>query len=215
MEPYFQALFDIPVAADAVNAFSAVNLFEGYVSEALENSGTGRNYGLDVSVERYFSRKLYVLASGSVYESLYKGSDGVLRPSRYDGRFAGSVTSGYEWARDTKKGKQQVFGFNLRALYRGGLREMPVDPVASHLARTTVFDASNGFTEQMPDYFRLDFRFIFRRNRKGFTSTLSLDIQNLLNTQNVAFRFFDFLQEDIVTRYQLGVIPLLSYRVQF
>ena len=36
-----------------------------------------------------------------------------------------------------------------------------------------------------------------------------------LNAQNEAYRYFDQRKGAIVTRYQLGLIPNLSYRVEF
>ena len=42
-----------------------------------------------------------------------------------------------------------------------------------------------------------------------------LDLQNATNARNEAFRYFDFRKGETVTRYQLGLIPNLSYRIEF
>lgn len=215
IEGYYQQLFQIPIVSSAQSSFSAINLLEGYASRPLANGGTGRNYGMELNVERLLYRNYYFLLSGTLYRSLYTGGDGIERASRYDGRFATAFSAGYEWDRESKKGKQQIFGLNFRTVYRGGMREMPVDLDASRLALRTVYDETRGFTEQLPNYFRLDVRFTFKRNRPGYTSTLGVDIQNAINTRNVAYNYYDFELDEVLTRYQLGIIPLLSYRMEF
>ena len=92
---------------------------------------------------------------------------------------------------------------------------MPIDLDASREAQQTVFDTSNGFTEQQPDYFRTDLRVTFKRFRPSYTSTFGIDIQNVTNQQNLAFRTYDFLQDEVVEKFQLGLIPLISYRIEF
>ena len=92
---------------------------------------------------------------------------------------------------------------------------MPIDTDASAAAFATVFDPVNGFSQRIPDYFRTDFRITFKRNKNGFTRTLGIDIQNLTNAQNVAFYYYDFHSGKVETKKQLGMIPLLSYRLEF
>lgn len=215
IEGYYQQLFQIPIVNNMQSTVSAINLMEGYVSRPLINAGTGRNYGLELNLERLLYRNYYFLLSGTLYRSLYTAGDGIERASRYDGRFATAFSAGYEWDRESKKGKQQIFGLNLRTIYRGGMREMPVDLDASRAALRTVYDETNGFTQQLPNYFRLDIRFTFKRNRPGYTSTLGVDIQNAINTQNASYYYYDFELDEVLTRYQLGIIPLLSYRMEF
>ena len=43
----------------------------------------------------------------------------------------------------------------------------------------------------------------------------SLDLQNVTNAQNPAFRYFDSRKGEVITKYQLGIIPNLSYRIEF
>jgi hypothetical protein len=43
----------------------------------------------------------------------------------------------------------------------------------------------------------------------------SIDIQNVANYQNVAFNYYDAFQNKIITKYQLGMIPMLNYRWEF
>ncbi|RMG66961.1 MAG: TonB-dependent receptor [Bacteroidetes bacterium] len=215
LEPYFQYLFGVPVVPDPFRPVSVLNLQEGYVTDSLVAEGRGRNMGIDFSLERYLSNNYYFLLSGSLYDSKYTAADGVSRDTRFNGNYLFSLTAGREFERVTKRGKNKVFGVNLRGIYQGGFRAMPILLDASQQAFTTVFDDSQGFTERFPDYFRADLRVVFKRFAPKYTRTFSLDIQNVLNTQNVAFETYDFVAGGIVTRYQLGLIPLMSYRIEF
>jgi len=73
----------------------------------------------------------------------------------------------------------------------------------------------NAFQDQLPGFFRVDLRWYVKRNKPGKVSTFSIDIQNLTNAQNVAFSYYDVLQGTLVEKYQLGIIPLLSWRLEF
>ncbi|MEL7530795.1 MAG: TonB-dependent receptor [Bacteroidota bacterium] len=215
LEPYYQSLFNVPIVNDPSSTISSLNFFEGYVDQELENLGTGTNYGVELSVEKLLDNNYYYLLSGSLYESNFVAGDGISRPTRFNGRFAFSGTGGWEKEGVNRKGQNRVLGLNIRTMYRGGLRAMPIDLAASRQAQRTIFDSSDGFSEQVADYLRVDFRLTLKRNKARFTRTFGVDIQNLLNTQNIAFRYYDFQLDEIVTKYQLGTIPLLSYRVEF
>ena len=55
----------------------------------------------------------------------------------------------------------------------------------------------------------------WKRNKKRFNSTLALDIQNVTNTKNELFKYYDTFLDEVVQKYQLGLIPILSYRIEF
>jgi hypothetical protein len=215
IEPYYQSLFNVPVIPDVNVPFSTLNLIEGFVTDSLVNEGQGRNYGLDIFFEKYLTKNFYVLASGSLFESKYTDYEGIERDTRFNGNYAYSLSTGYEKERQTKKGKNKTFGANLRIVGTGGFLLQPVDTLASIELQRTVFDVEEGYTERLDDLFRIDVRFIFRRNLEKRTRTFSIDIQNLTNNQPVAFRVFDLAEQQIVERRRFGLTPLLSYRVEF
>lgn len=214
-ELFYQYLFDIPVSAAGATPFSAINLLEGFVDERLSNTGTGRNYGLELSLQKLLNRNFYYLANTTFYRSEYSGSDGVRRSTRFDGRYIANLTIGKEWGWLSRKEKNRLIGVNVRVAYLGGFRATPIDLAASAAAGRTVEDSSQPFAEQQPSYFRTDLRIYYKRNKTRYNSTLSLDLQNASNQQNVAFSFYDPQQKTIVQQYQLGLIPLLNYRIEF
>jgi hypothetical protein len=215
-EAYAQWLFDIPVRRDTLNSFSMVNVSEDYITDPLKNSGTGTNYGLEVTVEQFLKHDFYFLLATSLYDSKYKGSDNVERNTRFNGQYGITFTGGKEVLTGSKW-KNRVLGFNLKTIYRGGFRGTPVDLEASQAlpGQGAVYVDSEAFSIQYPDYFRADIRISLKRNRKASTQTLALDIQNVTNRKNIYGRFYDSESGQIKTYYQTALIPILSYKIEF
>ena len=210
VETYYQRLFDIPVSARQRDAFAIINRFDGFTDQLLTNAGRGRNYGLELTLEQFLHNGLYFLLSSSLYNSEYRASDGIWRNTRWNGRHAQSLLVGKEWSRGSN-----VFGLNLKLSYYGGYRTTPINVAESKKLGETVYVDSQSFTEQLPAYFRPDVRLSWKKNRPRSTRTLSLDVQNAVNRQNVYNRYFDPASSTIKTYYSTGLIPVLSYRVVF
>lgn len=216
VEAYYQRLFDVPVSRFEQDDFSALNFVEFYrpVVTALANTGKGQNYGFEVSWQKYFGAQTYYLLNGNLYNSTYEGSDGVERNTRFNGNYAFNATVGKEWQWN-KKGRERILGINIRGSYLGGFRTTPIDEATSAAAGFTVYRSEEIFELRQRDYRRIDFRIYYKNNKKKFGSTLSLDIQNIANFENIAYEYYDQFQNQIVTQNQLGLIPILNYRVTF
>ncbi|MEQ8425781.1 MAG: TonB-dependent receptor [Cyclobacteriaceae bacterium] len=210
-EAYYQRLFNIAVEDDPTSSISTLVIEGGYFTEPLVNRGVGRNYGLELTLEKFFHNNSYFLISSSLYDSKYRALDNVWRNSRFNGNFALAITGGkeYKWA------KQRTFGLNMRATYAGGLRTTPIDLQRSIALGETRVIESQAFSEQLPNYFRADLRLSLKRNRPKSTSTLALDFLNATNHQNVGGQYFDVDSGNIEKWYQMTFIPVLSYRIEF
>jgi hypothetical protein len=210
-EIYYQHLFNVPVEQNQT-AFSAINLLEDYSPTNLVADGIGDNYGLSATLEKSFYDASYYLIGGSYYESTYKGSDGKTRDTRFSGKYTVNATYGKEWS---SQKKNRTLGVHVRVLYLGGLRETPIDVAASQGSYETVYDNTRPFEIRLKDYFRSDLRIALRKNKPRYTRTLSIDIQNVTAQKNEAFHYYDFTRGEVVTNYQLGIIPVLVYRIDF
>ena len=202
---YYHHLFDVPILSN----YSLINQWDEYESGNYTNEGKGRNYGVEAQVEKRFYSDVYFMVSGSVFQSEYKLDTRYL-DSRFNGRFTSGLLGGKEWKKSNKS-----FGIHARAIYTGGLRQAPIDEVTSGIVGTTILNYSQGYSIQLPNYFRTDLRVSWRKNKPGYTRTLSLDIQNLTNQQNVSYQYYDTFQRKVNTKYQVGIIPVLAYRVEF
>ncbi len=210
-ETYYQHLYNMAVKNDLNSPVALNNLEDGYMTDPLVNKGTGRNYGVELTLEQFTHNNLYFLLSSSVYDSKYKALDGVLRNTRFNGNFAFSFTAGKEY----NLTRNRVFGLNIRTLYSGGFRTTPIDIAQSALEGKTKYIESLSFTEQLPNYFRSDLRLSLKKNRARFTSTLALDLQNATNHQNLGGQYFNPETGDIKKWYQLPLLPILSYKIEF
>jgi carboxypeptidase-like protein len=213
-EIYYQSLFDVPISDDPNSSFSALNLLEGYSLEDLVNEGTGENYGVELSLQKTFSNDFFFLINGSYFDSKYTGGDGIKRDTRFNSEYIFNFTGGKEF-RWNKKDKDKIFGINGRVAYYGGFRDTPIDAEASMLAGKTVYIESEAFSIKQADFFKLDLRLYWKNNKPKYSSTLSLDIQNATNQKNIAYSYFDAQQGEVIVKNQLGLIPVLSYRIEF
>lgn len=112
-EAYYQHLFNVPVRSDVSNSFSIINFNDGYVIESLDNDGTGKNYGLELTVEQFLKKNYYFLLSGLLYESKYKGSDNVMRNTRYNGNYSLAFTAGKEITTGSRF-RNRIIGLNIK-----------------------------------------------------------------------------------------------------
>lgn len=213
METYYQYLFNIGQGKIASENYSVLNEQGGNISKALNNGGTGRNYGAELTIERFMHKNFYLLGSASLYDSKYKGTDGNLYNTRYNGNYAITLTTGKEFKVSSRKNK--MLGVNIKTYYVGGFRRTPMDVQATLQQGKEVFINSKAFEDQNPAYFRTDIRVSLKRNYAKVTTTLALDIQNVTNRKNIGGQYFDEDTKEIKYFYQTPLIPILSYRVEF
>ena len=217
-ELYYQYLFHVPVSAEGSRTFSLLNYNDPIPLDRLSNAGAGRNKGVELNVERYLRQGWFLLANVSLFDSQYRGRDSIWRSTRWDLGHLANLTLGKEWSREISTEKTRAFGLNGRAVWTGGYRTMPVDLIrsGSNLLQKTVFDDSNGFSEQLPDYFRIDIRAYWKRNlgdRRN--STFAIDLQNVTMQKNQAYQYYEPFTNTVETKYQLGLIPNISWRLEF
>jgi outer membrane receptor protein involved in Fe transport len=211
-ELYYQHLFNVPVSTADSNTFSALNIFDDFVLDPLANKGKGKNYGVEISLEKYLANNFYFTLNNSIYQSKYTASDGVERNTRFNGNYIINLIGGKEFVNEKKA---KTFGINIKTIYAGGYRNTPVDIERSKQAGYAIFDEKDAYSLQNPAYFRTDLRVSMKWNRKRMTSTLSLDIQNVTNRENIFSRYYDVKTEKMVNSYQTGLIPILNYKIEF
>ena len=213
-EIYYQHLFNIPIGMGTYGNYSILNAIDGFDSRALVNKGLGRNYGLELTYERFLYKDLYYLVSASLYESKFKAQDNTWYNTRFNTNFALSITGGKD--RTLKGGnKNRVLGASIKTLFVGGFRYTAVDVEASRLAGETRYKENALFDQQNPAYFRTDVRVSLKRNYNHITTTVALDIQNASNRKNVGGQYFDLVTGSVKYWYQTPLIPVLSYRLEF
>ena len=217
-EVYYQYIFNVPVA-DTANSFSMLNngasfnpLNQGY----LVNKGTGTNYGVELTVEKFFSKGYYGLFTGSLYESKYKGSDGVEHNTAFNGRYVVNALVGKEF----KLGKQKrnTFFSDIKLTTAGGRYFTPVDLAASQMANEQILKGDQyAFSERNPNFFRLDVKmgFTYNSKKRKVSHSFFFDVQNVTNHKNVFAQRYNTVNNSINTAYQIGIFPNFQYKLQF
>jgi CarboxypepD_reg-like domain len=213
-ELYHQWLFNVPVRNDATHTYALINEVWDNVRDSLISEGEGRNYGMELTVEKFFSKGSYFLLSGSLFNSNYKTTDGIWRNTRFNSKYILTFTGGKEITLSEKR-KGRILGFNIKLIYSGGYYDNPIDLVKSEAEATTWKDERLAFTDKMPDYFRADIGLSLKRNYPKWTSRVSIDIQNVSNRKNVFNKYYNPELNKVQYSYQAPLIPILSYRVQF
>ena len=217
-EAYYQDLTGIPVEISH-SSFSLTNAGSGFARvfpDSLTNTGTGYNYGLEVTLQRYFNKHWHALFSGCLYNSKYTPSDGVERNTSFNGVYAANFLAGKEF----KLGENKVLGLGFKVTGAGGKRRGDVDPIASAEQGEVIFQDA-GFNEsQFKDYFRFDIKTTFKINQEKVTHEIGIDLVNLTNAENIlnysyAPNSTPSLDDDVSENYQLGFLPIFYYRIDF
>ncbi|MBK9983088.1 MAG: TonB-dependent receptor [Saprospiraceae bacterium] len=214
LEVYYQALFNVPISPDTADKTSILNVVDEYLNQELVSNGLGKNYGIELSEERFLHNNLYYIFSASVYQSKYKAADHIWRNTRFNGNYTFAFTAGKEFTLSGKNNKS-TGSVNFRTLYLGGFRTTPIDVEKSETYHFTAEETYRAFEKQLPPYVRVDLKLSYRHNFKNSTLTTSLDIQNVLNKENASGEFYDTFEKKINYTTSNGLIPVLNIKVEF
>ncbi len=212
-EVYHQHITALPVAAwwAAVNNLAIVNLWNEQFAFPLIANGTATNQGVEASIDHRFATGFFYCANLSLFNSAYS-MHGHTEGTRWNNNYIGNLLGGKEF-RKQKEDRVRTWGISGRVNTMGGGWDPPL-PAYTGINGEVVF-AGQSEWEQLPAYFRLDLRVYLKKDRKGHTGLWALDLQNVTNQQNVAFHYWDARQGKVVAKNQLGLIPNLSYRIEF
>lgn len=215
-EVYYQYLFDVPVNTFS-SSYSMLNTGAGFktdLEDSLTNGGTGTNYGIELTIEKFFSKGYYALFTSSIYSSKYKGSDGVERNTAFNGKYVYNILGGKEWK--VGSDKRNKISTDLKITNAGGRAYTPVDLTTSKAIGHGVY-STDVYSDYYANYFRMDLKIGYTHNSrtKKLSQTLSLDLQNVTNNKNVFSQEYDDKSQAIKTTYQLGFFPNLIYKLQF
>lgn len=213
LEGYYQLLDQAPVDSKP-SSFSMLNMGADFGltdRTGLVNEGKGKNYGVEMTLERTFDQGYYVLATASLFRSLYEGSDGVERSSAFDTKYVANLLAGKEFALGHKK----VLAFDTRISAAGGKRDTPLDLTQSALQHHAVYLENEAYSLKLDDYFRADFKITFRVNGRKTMQEWFVDLQNLTGHKNLYSLQYDPESNQVRKIYQLGFFPNFNYRIQF
>ena len=219
VEAYYQNLYDIPVSTQSGSTFSSINAFGAFSflgrSDTLANQGSGKNYGIELTLEQFLHKGMYYLATISLFESEYSMDGKQYFNTRFNNNFIFNLLVGKEFQ---LKNKAKILGVNAKINISGSRRHTGVDTKASIRERMIIY-SETPYNARLEDYWRVDLGLNYKVNRSKTTHILTLNIQNVTNRLNEYGRdyYLDGSSNKILSsRYdQSGLIPVLKYQVNF
>ncbi|MBX7124441.1 MAG: TonB-dependent receptor [Cyclobacteriaceae bacterium] len=214
LETYYQSIDKAPVEKFA-SSFSMLNAGAGFVLPDkfnLTNQGIGRNYGVEFTLEKFYSQQYYFLLTTSLFKSEYRGSDQIWRSTAFDGGYIVNLLGGKEWSLGSKN---RTLGINWKVTAAGGRRYTPIDVQASLASGQVTYINEKENAQQYPGYFRTDLKISYRINKGRITQEFALDIQNVTNHKNIFQETFNRRTGVITRENQLGLFPIPQYRILF
>jgi hypothetical protein len=233
VETYYQQLYDVPVKKmnDAIAAhpdsanfkeramISMLNFGADFYTprfDSLVNKGTGKNYGIEITIEKFFANNFYFLSTTSLFQSKYKTPYSPERNSVFNGNFVWNLLGGYEF----KLANGKALAFDLKSIWAGGKRRIEIDTKKSIAKGETVYNYNTIFGSRYTDYFRFDLRISYKMNKPKFSQEWALDLQNLTNQKNIYMEQFLYnrlqpAQSKVAYAYQIGFYPMMTYRMTF
>lgn len=212
-EVYYQSLYDIPVSM-ITPEFSILNTGDDFgpqIGDSLANEGSGMNYGIELTFEKFLSRGYYFLTTFSLFESKYTDFNDIERNTAFNGNFVINALGGYEF----KTGKHSQITIDIKAVFAGGKRFVPIDIPESIKENSTEWIWEEAYENNFDDYFRTDLRIGFKINGKKFNQEWALDLQNITNHKNIYRQSYNPRTRGISYDYQTGFFPMFLYRIQF
>ena len=217
VEVYYQHLYSIPVKNDTTSYWTmlqAGGAGDNYIQreDSLVSKGTGRNYGIEFTLEKFLSKNFYILFNSTLYNSTYtNGFNDKRWRTIFDGRFLLNLATGYEF---NLKNNWTIFT-DLKGSWAGGTRYTPVLVEETQAADAIIFDLDNINSLKVKNYLRIDFRFGYRKNHKRFTDELAIDLQNVSNRKNIMGLYYDKQKHEYVEMFLPGFIPMVTYKIYF
>ena len=214
IEPYWQWLFDVPVEQGTTYSVINHNLF--YQDRALVNKGAGRNYGIDLTLERYLKDGLYGMFTATLFKSEYRDAQGEWHHTRHDRGYITNILGGKEWM--VGKSRKNVFGINGRLTLMGGDRYTPMvagttyEEVAQRPDRTIPQDGANPFSAQMNMNVGYAFSVKYTINKHHSAHHFILEYLQMRSFQG---QTFDIHTHELVDQFTSLTFPNIAYRLEF
>lgn len=221
-EVYLQQLFDVPIEAVSDPYYSLLNQgadFGIQISDSMVNQGSGRNYGVELTLERFLDKGLYYLTTISLYRSSFKPQNGQEYSTVFDSKYAVNILAGKEFffreVDKGKKSKKNSLTTDIKLMANGGKMHTPIDKEASLIAGEAVYRNELLFSQQYEPYMRFDIRVAYKTQGKKISQEWGIEIQNVTDRRNVFQKIYDANRAELRTTYQTGIFPIGLYRIEF
>jgi hypothetical protein len=220
VEVYYQHLYNLPVENNDTSYYATINEGLEYRYVDLVNKGTGKNYGIELTLERFFNNNYYFMINTSLYESKYKSLEGVERNTQFNGNYLLNILAGKEFTKLGKK-KNKTLGINAKIFFAGGQKIIPllrdgqgnvdVDP-----ANNRFWDYTKAYNDKIEDTYNVILSLTYKFNRQKTAHELFLNLDNVINNKSKISEYYDEAKPNKIGYVtQFGFFPNLLYRIYF
>ncbi|MFT6338120.1 MAG: hypothetical protein ACI86M_000827 [Saprospiraceae bacterium] len=220
VEVYYQSLYDLPVENSDTSFYATINEGIDYRYVDLVNEGTGKNYGIELTLERFLDNNYYFLVNGSLYNSKYKSLEGTERNTQYNGNYLVNFLVGKEFQNLGKK-KNQTLSLNGKIFYGGGKRVVPLlrdgqGDLAVDPGNNNYWDFEKAYDNKLEDVYQITISASYKFNRPKTTHEIFVNLDNVTNTKGNVSEYYDESEPNSIGNLtQFGFFPNLMYRVHF
>jgi hypothetical protein len=220
LEAYYQKIFNVGVDAKEKTPYSILNEganFGVWTPDYIKNTGTGKNYGIELTFEHFLNRGFYYLLTTSIFDSKYKGSDNIEHNTAFNNNLIVNGLIGKEFTFSSKSGKsKKSLSIDLKTTYSGGKRVTEFSAIRLPDGQYyQEFNDNKAYDLKLKDYYRTDLRTAFKLNKHGVTQEWGVEITNLFNNQNIYGVNFNKETGRSTYTYQLGFMLIPQYRIIF
>jgi hypothetical protein len=220
VELYYQYLYNLPVENNNTSYYATINEGSDYRYVPLVNKGTGKNYGIEATLEHFFNKHYYFLINGSLFDSKYKALDGIWRNTLYNCNYLVNVLVGKEFDKLGKK-QNKTLTLNAKVFFSGGQRYIPLlrdasGNLAVDPANNQFWDYSKAYDKTLDKIFFMNLSVSYKINRKKATHEIFLDLNDITNNQGRLTEYYDAAKPGKIDHITQGTfMPNLMYRVYF
>jgi hypothetical protein len=220
VEVYYQYLYNLPVENNNTSNYATINEGIDYKYVELVNKGSGKNYGVEMTLERFFDKNYYFLVNGSLFDSKYKTLEGLWRSTRYNSNYIVNILFGKEFKNLGRK-QNQTLALNTKVFFKGGERYIPLlrdsqGDVAVEPENDRYFDYSKAYDNKLDNIVELNLSVSYKFNRPEATHEIFLDLMNITDSKARLAEYYDVSKPGKVGYItQFGFFPNLMYRIYF
>ncbi len=219
-EVYYQRLYNLPVENNDTSYYATINEGLEFRYVDLVNKGTGKNYGLELTLERFFNNNYYYLINGSLFSSTYKSLDGIERNTQYNSNYLINILCGKEFE-NLGKNRNKTLGLNAKVFFSGGKKIIPLlrdaqGGLAVDSENNSFWDYDKAYEDKLENLYQVTLSASYKWNKPKATHEVFLNLDNVTNNKGKINEFYDE-SEEASTGYttQFGLFPNLMYRVYF
>lgn len=188
----------VPVNSEGISLFNNLD----YIPLTdLTSDGKANSKGVSIITEFSNTRGWWTNINASFFEAQYSIDDSYFDAQNNFGQIY-NVSLGKSIALKNKN----KLSISSSLHYRNGAPYF-----SPQTTRVSNYSYTGGPAGILGTYSRIDLRFSYEKGH----SVWSLDIQNVLNTENEAYVYYDPLSDTTNKQAQLGLIPILSYKYKF